>query len=138
MVFGTYHIMRAKGTSWAGTSHHHQWCYPSIQVKFPPWLFQSMVQLFQVTVWNQTCLLHKVHMILQFYQTVTVVCWKRIFVHHQRHLWFGQWYFSPPNHALLHNFTCMNPVDPILHNGVVDCTDKNYRSTYSSEGAFYS
>ena len=41
----------------------------------------------------------------------------------------------PPEHVLVQNFTCMNPGDSILHNGVVDYTDKNYRSTYRSGGS---
>ena len=42
-----------------------------------------------------------------------------------------------PGYAFVHNFTCKNHSNPIPHNGVVDCTDKNYRYTYSSGEAFY-
>ena len=30
----------------------------------------------------------------------------------------------PPDHALVQNFICMNPGDPIPHNRVIECTDK--------------
>ena len=39
---------------------------------------------------------------------------------------------------MLQKFTCMNTGKPIPHNRVVDCTDQNDRSTYSSVEAFYS
>ena len=44
---------------------------------------------------------------------------------------------SSLDHDLVQNFTCMNPGEPIPHNCVVECTDKNQGSTYSSGEAFY-
>ena len=34
-------------------AHHHQYCYPSIEVKAPPWLLQNTIHMCQVN-----CVLH--------------------------------------------------------------------------------